>query len=73
MKIGQEVKIIFHDHVQDHDELVICCVYGIVLKQDKKSVTVCSWDLALDDELALKHNRLIFTLVKSAILEVKVY
>ena len=71
MKLGDEVKVTFLDHCQGSEDLIECEVFGKIIGQDKKKLTVCSWDIIGQDKATTKENRLIFTLIKSAIIKIE--
>ena len=61
---GDEVRITFEDHVQDHDEPLVCCVRGLVDKVTRKAYTVKVWEVVGEYK---DGNENTFTIIRSTI------
>lgn len=66
-KKGDEVKVLFEDHVEDGDEPVVCVVRGKLVRKGPKFITVEAWTVEGDDEVN-DNNRKTFTILCSTIL-----
>jgi hypothetical protein len=60
-------RIKMFDHVAGGKELLVITVVGVFIKEDEHAYTLCWW-VTHDDE---DHNQEFFTIIKSAIIEVK--
>ena len=69
-KVGDIVAVEFWDHCEGGRELMECVVYGRLLSQDSKKLTICSWELPkhLDDE----QNNTTFNLFAPAVGSIRV-
>lgn len=67
IKPGSDVRVWFLDHVEDHDEAVMCKLLGEVIKFTDTDVTIDAWVTMGHDT---EHNRKRYTLVRSAILRI---
>lgn len=65
---GDEVRIVFWDHVEDHDAPVKCIVWGYVESAKGNAYVIESWRLP-DDLEANKDNRKVFTILKKVVIE----
>jgi hypothetical protein len=66
-KRGDEVKVVFEDHVEDGDEPMVCVVRGALVRKGPKYITVEAWTVLGDREVN-ESNRKTFTILCSTIL-----
>lgn len=75
VRVGDEVRITFDDHVRDADDVMEFMVYGRVVKTSRKAITVDSWALAdpLGDRDEDRENIHTFTILRKVINHIKVF
>lgn len=71
--IGKEVKLVFLDHVKDSDRLILCEIWGRVVGETEEQINIAVWDLPECDAESRYHNQERYTIIKSAIKEIKVF
>ena len=65
---GNIYQVDFWDHCIGSRELQRCSIYGRLIKQDKLSLTVATWELHSNCAETEKDNREITTIAKSTII-----
>lgn len=70
-KAGRIYAVYFDDHVEDDDTHMECVVYGKLIKETDKAITLCCWDLITTCESTREDNRKTFTILKGVITDKK--
>lgn len=70
-KIGGVYQIVFYDHCVGGSDPIECEVFGRVLKQTDKFVSLSWWNVINGDEATTENNREMVNLIKSTILTKK--
>jgi len=74
-KVGDEVRLLIDDHVENSDDIEEYYVYGRVAKVTKKAYTVDSWamrDMSRDRDHD-RDNITTFTILRGVIREVHIF
>jgi hypothetical protein len=73
--VGDEVRILFHDHVEGTDDVEPYYVYGRVAKVSPRAYTIDSWAMAdmNRDREADRENITTFTILRKVIDEVIIF
>lgn len=71
LKLGDEICVRFHDHVEDGHEAILIRAYGQVVRLTKRDLVIASWTIEDEDPQVVHNNWKIFTILRSTIIGVR--